>query len=236
MVPQSFPHYKSGNKNRDLQKNFFNMNEGRLLASGLLIGIIWLFELFILSFFNSALSLKLISMSATHIVSGRAGGISVGLELKIPHYLIVLNSMTIETIIVLVVFSIFLLSYKNYIRSKFLKNMIDTSIKAAKKNQKTVSKYGMLGLLLFVWFPLHMTGPLAGAIIGYFIGLRQKTNLIIVLSGTFLAILSWTLFFGKINNLTGQYSFFIPIFVVLLAGVTFLYFKFKKNHNNQPPH
>lgn len=208
------------------------MNEGRLLAVGLSIGIIWLIELLIISFLKSSLSLKLISMSATHIVSGRAGGISLGLELGVPHYLIILNSMTIETIIVLIVFSIFLLSYKNYIRSKFLKNMIDTSIKAAQKNRKTVSKYGMIGLLLFVWFPLHMTGPLAGAIIGYFIGLKQKANLTIVLSGTLLAILSWTLFFGKINSLTGQYSFFIPIFVVLLAGGTFMYFKLKKNNHN----
>lgn len=208
------------------------MNEGRLLATGLSIGIAWLLELFILSFFKSTLSLKLISMSATHIVSGRAGGISLGLELGIPHFLIIQNAMTIETIIVLVVFSIFLLSYKNYIRSKFLKNMIDTSIKAAQKNKHAVNKYGMIGLLIFVWFPLHMTGPLAGAIIGYFIGLKQKTNLTIVLTGTFLAIISWTLFFGKINSLTGQYSFFIPIFVVLLAGCTFLYFKLKKNNHS----
>lgn len=209
------------------------MNEGKLLATGLAIGITWLLSLFLLSFFNSSLSLKLISMSATHIVSGRAGGISLGLELSIPHYMIITNAMTIETIIVLIVFSIFLLSFKNYIRSKFLKNMIDSSIKAAQKNKHTVSKYGIIGLLCFVWFPLHMTGPLAGAIIGYFIGLKQKSNLTVVLSGTFLAILSWTLFFGKINSLTGKYSFFIPIFVVLLAAGTFLYFKFrKKNHEN----
>lgn len=232
MVPQSFPHYKSTNKGKDQYKQFFNMNEGRLLATGLSISIAWLLELFILSFFKSSLSLKLISMSATHIISGRAGGISLGLELEIPHYLIVINSMIIETIIVLLVFSVFLLSYKNYIRSKFLKNMIDTSIKAAQKNRHTVSKYGMIGLLLFVWFPLHMTGPVAGAIIGYFIGLKQKTNLTIVLTGTFLAILSWTLFFGKINSLTGQYSFFIPIFVVVLAGSTFIYFRVKRNHNS----
>ncbi len=232
MVPQSFPHYKSANKAKDQYKQFFNMNEGKLLTIGLSISIAWLLELFILSFFKSSLSLKLISMSATHIISGRAGGISLGLELGIPHYLIIVNSMIIETIIVLLVFSIFLLSYKNYIRSKFLKNMIDTSIRAAQKNRHTVSKYGMIGLLLFVWFPLHMTGPVAGAIIGYFIGLRQKTNLTIVLTGTFLAIISWTLFFGKINSLTGQYSFFIPIFVVLLAGSTFIYFRVKRKEKS----
>ncbi len=70
---------------------------------------------------------------------------------------------------------------------------------------------------LFVWFPLHMTGPLVGSIIG----LKTFLNLTVVLTGTFLAVVSWVIFFGKILGVTGSFSYLIPVFVITMAVVGF---------------
>jgi len=52
-------------------------------------------------------------------------------------------------------------------------------------------RWGIPGLLLFVWFPFWMTGPVVGSIIGFLIGLGPWTTMAVVLAGTGLAIVCW---------------------------------------------
>ncbi len=212
---------------KEERKKMLNTDEGKLFIFGVALGMIWIFGLFFLTFFKSTFSLKLLSMIATHLISGRAGGISMGLELGLPSWITILNATIIDSLVVLLVYPLFVFSYKNMFKNKFLKGVLDSSILTAQKEQEKISKFGIIGLLLFVWFPLHMTGPLVGAIIGYFIGLKPYLNITIVITGTFLAVVSWVIFLRKMIDVTGAFSFLIPVFVIVIALIGFLVIRYK---------
>lgn len=198
-------------------KKLLKSAEGRLLISGLILDMLALLTLTLLFLLHAPWALKIFSMVASHVVSGRAGGISVGMEVGLPSWFIVLCATLVDSQIVLLLFPLFVFSYKNMVEIRFLKGMLDSSRKVAEKQKENISRFGVIGLMLFVWFPLHMTGPLVGAIIGHFIGLKPYHNISVVLTGTFLAVLSWVIFFRKMMVITGEYSFLIPLTIVLMA-------------------
>lgn len=199
--------------------------EGNLFAVGVALSILWLCGLTVLARCKFALPGHLLGMVAAHLVSGRAGGIGVGLEGGVPEWIVIANATIIDSLIVLLVYPIFVFSEKNLFRTTFLKGVIQSSIESAQKGQKKISRFGIVGLLLFVWFPLHMTGPLAGSIVGYFLRLHPYLNISVVLTGTFLAVVSWTLFFRETMEQLGDYSYLIPMFVVTAALIGFVIFK-----------
>ena len=203
--------------------------EGRLFIAGILLGCGWIGGLLVLLLVNHGFASKVLQMIATHLISGRAGGISVGLERDLSSWLIVLNATVIDSLIVLLAYPLFVYSCKRQMKPGIFKNMIDTSIRTAQKEHNRISRYGIVGLLLFVWFPLHMTGPLVGAIIGYFLNLKPYLNITVVLTGTFLAVISWVIFFSKLKVLTGQYSFIVPVCVILFALIAFFVIRHRRS-------
>ncbi len=63
--------------------------EGRLFIAGMLLGCGWIGGLLVLLLVNHSFASKVLQMIATHLISGRAGGISVGLEKELASWLIV---------------------------------------------------------------------------------------------------------------------------------------------------
>jgi hypothetical protein len=83
-------------------------------------------------------------------------------------------------------------------------------------------KWGIPGLLIFVWFPFWMTGPVVGCIIGFLIGMRPWVNLTVVLLGTYLAIVSWGLVLNQIYEelaKIGPYVPFVFVGIILLLAI-----------------
>jgi uncharacterized membrane protein len=74
---------------------------------------------------------------------------------------------------------------------EWLRKFVNGVVTAAGRHQQKVERYGIAGLILFVWFPFSMTGPMVGVVIGYFIGLKPRVNIAVVLGSTYLAILCW---------------------------------------------
>ncbi len=204
------------------RKRYPATSEGNLFAIGVALSILWICGLLILALCRVALLRQLLSMVTAHLISGRAGGISVGLEAGMPTWVVITNATVIDSIVVLLIFPLFVFSQRNLLRTTFLKGMLQTSIESAQKGQARIRRFGIAGLLLFVWFPLHMTGPLAGSIIGYFLRLHPYVNIGVVLTGTFLAVLSWVFLFGELIDQLGDYSYLIPLFVLTLALIGFL--------------
>ena len=201
--------------------------------TGVLLGSLWICALLVLWLCGYDFPLNLISMVGTHLIAGRAGGITVGLNLDLPEWLIVLNAFLIDSLIVLLIYPLFILSTRKTLKISFVQDFLDASIKTAKKERKRVRRFGMVGLLLFVWFPLHMTGPLVGAIIGYFLRLKPYVNITVVLTGTFLAVVSWVIFFSKMNTVTGEYSFLIPVVVIAMALIVFLVIRMRNRRETR---
>lgn len=215
-------------KTAKARKRYPATPEGNLFAIGVGLSVVWLCGLTLLARCDFALPGHLFGMVSAHLFGGRAGGISVGLDRGLPEWVIIANATVIDSIIVLLIYPLFVFTQKNLLRTTFLKGVLQTSIESAQKGQAKVRRFGILGLLVFVWFPLHMTGPLAGSIIGYFLRLHPYLNISVVLTGTFLAVLSWVFVFRQIIDQMGEYSYLIPICVVTLAVTSYIVYRIKR--------
>ncbi len=63
------------------------------------------------------------------------------------------------------------------------------SYRSLAKTRKTVKKYGLLGLILFVAVPLPMTGIYTGSIAGLLLGFNKKELFIALIIGGYLSLL-----------------------------------------------
>lgn len=204
-------------------------SERKILTSGLMLTLFILSSLFVLTFFSPAFSGKIISVITTHLLMGRAGGIATGVELSLPSYLLVLISTLVDTIVVLLFYPLFIMISKHQIENELLRRVVNDTQNSAQRHRHGIQKYGILGLLLFVWFPLHMTGPLAGSFLGYFLGFSHKKTLTTVILGTALAVVSWLLIFSRMSVVLGEYSYLQPIFVILITLIIYLFYKSRKH-------
>ena len=78
-------------------------------------------------------------------------------------------------------------------------------------------------LLLFVWFPFWMTGPVVGSIIGFLIGLGPWTTMAVVLTGTGLAIVCWVFVLNQVFvqlRALGPYVPFVFVALILLIAIS----------------
>ncbi len=166
-------------------------DEGRILLAGMLllaayIGIVVFCGLFLPKIY------ELISaVTFSHIVIGRVPGITVAYAMKGSFATAVAINFVIETILVLFIYPLFIMSWNKLLDIGILKGWSARMHKNAEKYRPLIRRYGMIGLFAFVWFPFWMTGPIVGSIIGYLMGFRHRVTLAIVLSGTLIAIACW---------------------------------------------
>ena len=71
---------------------------------------------------------------------------------------------------------------------KFYQNFFDKTVtKARNKVGEKVSKYGLLGLILFVAIPLPITGAWTGTLGAWVLGLDYKKSLLTIATGVLIA-------------------------------------------------
>jgi uncharacterized membrane protein len=173
----------------------------------------------------------LFAMTATHLVSGRAAGIYFGYTTGLGHGLVIPINMIIETLLVLLFYPLFVLGLQRLLVFDTLKNAMEWIHEAAENHHQTIRRYGIFGLLLFVWFPFWWTGPLVGSVLGHMLGLRVWVNLLVVLSGTYLAIISWSLVLFRLHGWAAEYNDYAPL--VLLVVVILLFALAKLLHGRR---
>jgi len=152
-----------------------------------------------------------------HLTGGRAAGIAFGLSAGLSRtQMIVLGSLT-ETTVVCLFFSLFSLSFKKLItaRSTFLTETMLQLHASASRRRRQLLKWGIPGLILFVWFPFFMTGPVVGSVLGFVLGMRPWVTVSTVLGGTVLALISWTFLIDPLVTWVNSVGEFVPLMVVL---------------------
>ena len=213
-------------------KSFFTTSEGKIFILGVLLFIVFLVSIISTYAFSSEEANNLIIMSVTNFFFGRAAGISYGYTVELSDSIIIFMNILIEFILVLIIYPLFVLSWNKSLEIGMLNNFF-TSVKVQRLRYKDFfEKYGRYGLFLFVWFPFWMTGPVIGAIIGFLIGIKHTHTILIVLSGTSLAIVIWTFFLKELIDVLNQLSANAPyILLALLVLVTIIVkvLKSKKN-------
>ncbi len=208
---------------------FILSQEGKIFF----VGILSLFGYFmnIIYGYNHSVddSHNLIGMTIANFFFGRAAGISYGFAVGLSDSYIILINIIIELIIVMIIYPIFVLSWKKSLDIDFLKSYIIKMEDQKSKYKDFFEKYGKYGLFIFVWFPFWMTGPIVGSIIGFLIGIKHYTTMTIVLSGTSVAIVIWTYFLKELITLLNQLNSSSAYIVVGLFIIIAIVLKVKKS-------
>ena len=188
--------------------------EGKILLLGIALACLYLIAVGLTKFRSDGLCHKLLLLTGTHLIGGRAASITFGLANEMNRTIVVLASMAVETIMTLLFFPLFVFSYQKLIVIHPLQDAMARAHRAAERHQATIMKYGIPGLLIFVWFPFWMTGPVVGCVIGFLIGLRPWTNMGVVLVGTWTAIFCWGIVLKRFTDLLEKIGPSIPFLLV----------------------
>ena len=148
------------------------------------------------------------------------------------HARVVPLNILIETIQVLVVYPLFVLSTRHLIQLKVLQPFMERMQQAAESRGGAVRHFGIAGLFVFVFVPFWMTGPVVGAIIGFLIGLRPWVNLVVVLVSTYIAIAIWGLLLNELSAWAAHVNRYAPyalvVAIVLIAVALHLLHRHRK--------
>jgi uncharacterized membrane protein len=190
--------------------------EGRVLLAGLLLSTAGIVGLGFTWLWSPAYSQVLVAMTATNVLFGRAAAMSFGYAVGLGHGVVVPVNMLVETVLVLLFYPLFVLSWRQVVEFRTFGNVIRRTREAAEANQDTIRRYGVLGLFAFVWFPFWMTGPVVGCAIGFLLGLSTAVNLAIVLTGTGLAMIGWAIVLRELHDRVAEFSVFGPMIMVIV--------------------
>lgn len=165
--------------------------------------------------FLPELTLVLTAMTGLNWLIGRAAGMSFGYASDLSHAMVIPANMLIETVQVLMVYPLFVLSVDNLLDLPKLKPFVSRLRVTAEARRGAVSRFGIIGLFIFVFMPFWMTGPAVGSIVGFLIGIRPWINIAIVLSSTYVAIGLWGLLLNELSEWASAYGHLAPFGVVV---------------------
>jgi len=200
--------------------------EGRILLAGVALAFVYISWLGFKLLSSPEESQVFIGMTAIDIVLGRAFCMWFGYSLGLGHRTVIPICIIVETILVLIFYPLFVFSWRHLLVINRLKNTFERIRKSAETHKDKVQKYGIIGLFFFVWLPFWMTGPVVGCVIGFLVGLRAWLNLIVVLAGTYVAILGWAFFLRQFHDSVASYSsqaamvlMVLPIVIIVVGSL-----------------
>ena len=210
----------NSDKPERLRGTLLNSSEGRVLLLGVALAFAYILWLGVKLLVSPDEFQILIGMTAVDIMFGRAAAMAYGYSVRLGHSTVIPICMIVETILVLIVYPLFVFSWRHLLVVKGLKKLFERINKSAEAHKDKVQKYGIIGLFAFVWFPFWMTGPVVGCVIGFLLGLRVWINIPVVLAGTYLAILAWGLFLNRFATYSSQAAMVLMILliVIIIAG------------------
>jgi uncharacterized membrane protein len=211
--------------------------EGRILITGVVAAAIYWVWLFVELATSPKEGQLLVTMTVIDIFAGRAAAMAFGFAAGFDKGLVIFVCTAIETVLVLLVYPLFVLAFQNLLVIKWLNKAFIATRAAAEKQKDRVERYGFIGLFVFVWIPFWMTGPVVGCVIGYLIGMKTWVNMVAVIAGTCIAITCWALFLQEIYESVAAHSPWAAtalmlslIVVIVLANVLKRAIHNRKNH------
>jgi len=174
-----------------------------------------------------------------HVTGGRASGIAIALASKrFSPLAVILLAALIEGMVVCLFFSAFCLTMKKVVHAPWLHNAMRDVHESAQSQRHLVARWGILALVLFVWFPFMMTGPVVGAVIGHLMGLRHWVTVGTVMAGTVAAIVCWTYLLDQMKNLMARVGSVAPVVGVVVVVTIIILLRlrsYRKSFSRPPP-
>jgi len=199
------------------RRELLNTQEGNVLLVGIVLALLYLAVISVGYLISPRTSNSLIMITVTNLIFGRAAGMSLGYAVGFGHMLVVPLNMFIESVLVLIFYPLFVLSWRHLVLAKRLGSFMKRIKRSAERHEAIIQRFGILGLFAFVWLPFSMTGPMVGCVIGYMMGLGIRVNLGVVITSTCLAIVGWALFLREAMEKLAGYSTYAPITIVTTA-------------------
>ena len=181
-------------------KSVFDSEAGKLLVWAFFLLFIFLAIIGYAFSINSVLGRTLLGAFFAHIFGGRAAGVGLCIAFDMNIFETISYNMFIEVLIVLFSYAFFLLSLNHYFNFKHLNKALKNAERNALNYRHVISRYGWIGIFMFVMIPLPVTGPVVGSFIAYFLNFNLKKNFIAVFSGTLVAIIVWSFFFDFLSD------------------------------------
>lgn len=201
----------------------FASPEGRWLALGAVLAAAALVGLGAASNWWPEQALALAAMSGLNLIIGRAAGMAYGYASGLGHLPVIACNVVVETVQVLVIYPLFVLSCRQWLLPGWLAAPLARLRASAESSHAAVRRFGIAGLFVFVFMPFWMTGPVVGSFIGYLLGLRTRTTLVVVLAGTYVAIAVYALFLDEVDAWASAYGRFAAFIVLaVLAALAML--------------
>ena len=218
-----------------INHEFLKHKEGQILLLGLiLLGCYFILVLLFALFYPNYLQ-EMFSITVTNVIFGRMAGLSIGVASQMNTTFLVLFNLFIESIMVLILYPLFVLSWKklDFVSYPPLNRYLEHSKKSADKYEPLIKRYGVIGLILFVLTPFAMTGPVVGSFVGFLIGFRHLVTLAVVISSTFIAIIIWIYLIKNFEETLVAYSDRLMVGLLIAAAVLFLWYLLKKTFHQK---
>ncbi|MGA1931882.1 small multi-drug export protein [Arcobacter sp. YIC-464] len=213
---------------KELLEKLFKAKEGNIF----LLGLILIFSLgvfiIVLYFFDPVLASKITGMIFSNLLVGRVPSLSFGYAAELNHFWVILTNVYTETIMVTILYPLFVLSIKGVLKVKVLEEFFLEVESRKKQHKEKFDKYGKFGLFIFVFIPFWMTGPIVGSMIGYLIGMKHYTIISIVFVATVISITLWGVFLQEIVNLLIVFDSQLLWILLFLIVSILLIFRFRK--------
>lgn len=210
---------------RENERRFTGTIEELILRTGLGVVIVWLASCLVTARYAPDVCTGIFKQTGFHAMGGRLAGITSGLTTGLPGWLVVAVAFAADMTVVCLLYPVIIYSYERGARRWFMRGTIGSTVEAARSGRKKVRRWGIVGIVFFVWFPFYTTGPLIGAIIGYFLRLRAWVTLVSVGIGTLLAIVSWTALsdplLSWLEEVAKGFTAYVPWIIVVLVLVGF---------------
>ena len=200
-------------------KSALRTPEGAVLLAGLSLSLGLAAALVLTALWSAKAAQLLAGLVATNLVFGRVAAMSLGYATGLDVFTVVLANALIETILVLLFYPLFLFSWRQLLDVRRFGSYLRAVRASAERHKETISRYGLLGLFLFVWSPLWMTGPVVGCAIGILLGMAMRVTLSVVLAGTYVAILGWALIILHLHEQVARASSLAPLMVLVAVVI-----------------
>lgn len=214
--------------NKEFISKLFNTTEGLLFLLSCLIVISLAIYIITYYFIDTSFANKITAIVFTNIFVGRVPALSLGYAANLSHFVVICFNIIAEMILVTLLYSLFVFSYKGILQIKSLEEFFQKVGQKKEQHKEIFEKYGIFGLFVFVFIPFWMTGPIVGAIIGFLIGMKHFTVIFTVFLATIISMTLWGLFLQEIVDFALAFDIRILWLLLLILILVYLFFKFKK--------
>ncbi|MGB0653410.1 MAG: small multi-drug export protein [Thermoplasmatota archaeon] len=172
-----------------------------LVGATIVVGLTaqWL----VLLAFDPAAARGIAAGVTAEVLTGREGGIPVGLQAGAPPLLMFEFSVGQDLVGVCFGYPLFLYALHRYHdRDNFAMRRVRAIEAAAERRRHFVDRWGPLGLFAFMLVPFLVNGPLVGAVLGRLTGIPTKHLILPIIAATTVAAAAWTFALDRTFRLT----------------------------------